>query len=153
MFERFDEFFEQVFQVFEDPHSWALFPETHAVLTTLREAGFELGIVSNFDSRLFPVMRGLGIDRLFDTVTIASLARAAKPAPKIFEIALEKHAMDPTEAIHVGDSVRDDLEGATKAGLTGILLDRAGHSQTSGGYVIRTLEELLPLVKTVKRER
>ena len=32
MFERFDEFFEQVFQVFEDPHSWALFPETHAVL-------------------------------------------------------------------------------------------------------------------------
>ena len=78
MFEKFDEFFEQVFQVFEDPRSWALFPETHAVLTRLREERFELGIVSNFDSRLFPVIRGLGIDRLFDTVTIASLARAAK---------------------------------------------------------------------------
>ena len=146
MFERFDEFFEQVFQVFEDPRSWALFPETHAVLTRLREEGFELGIVSNFDSRLFPVMRGFGIDRLFDTVTIASLARAAKPASKIFEIALEKHAVDPAEAMHVGDSVRDDMEGATKAGLTGVLLDRAGRSQTSGGLVIRTLEELLPLV-------
>src|SRR5438093_12481662 len=79
MFERFDEFFEQVFRVFEDPRSWALFPETHAVLTRLRGEGFELGIVSNFDSRRFPVMRGLGIDRLFDSVTIASLARAAKP--------------------------------------------------------------------------
>jgi putative hydrolase of the HAD superfamily len=150
MFERFDEFFEHVFQVFEDPCSWALFPETRAVLTRLREEGFELGIVSNFDSRLFPVMRGLGIDRFFDTVTIASLARAAKPAPKIFEIALEKHAIDPDEAMHIGDSVRDDMEGATKAGLTGVLLDRAGRSQTSGGHVIRTLEEILPLAMASK---
>jgi putative hydrolase of the HAD superfamily len=151
MFERFDEFFEEVFQLFEDPRSWTLFPETHAVLTRLREEGFELGIVSNFDSRLFPVIRGLGIDRLFDTVTIASLSRAAKPAAKIFEIALEKHAIDPDEAIHVGDSVRDDLEGATKAGLTGVLLDRTGRAQTSGGHVIRTLEELLPLVLASKK--
>ena len=81
-----------------------------------------------------------------DTVTIASLAKAAKPSSKIFEIALEKHALDPDEAMHVGDSVRDDLEGATKAGLTGVLLDRTGRSQVSGGLVIRTLEELLPLV-------
>jgi putative hydrolase of the HAD superfamily len=152
MFERFDEFFEQVFQVFEDPRSWALFPETHAVLTRLREEGFELGIVSNFDSRLFSVIRGLNIDRLFDTVTISSLARAAKPASKIFEIALEKHAIDPAEAMHVGDSFRDDVEGATKAGLTGVLLDRAGRVQASDGLVIRTLEELLPLLLHVKRE-
>ena len=99
------------------------------------------------------MMRGLGIDRLFDTVTISSMARAAKPASKIFKLALEKHAVDPDEAMHVGDSVRDDVEGATKAGLTGVLLDRSGRSQTSSGHVIRTLEELLPLVKTVKRER
>ncbi|MDE3051318.1 MAG: HAD-IA family hydrolase, partial [Nitrospirota bacterium] len=105
---------------------------------------------SNFDSRLFPVIRGLGIDRLIDTVTIASLARAAKPASKIFEIALEKHAVDPDEAMHVGDSVRDDMEGATKAGLTGVLLDRTGRSRASGGHVIRTLEELLPLVMASK---
>ena len=151
MFERFDAFFEQVFHVFEDHRSWALFPETYVVLTRLREEGFELGIVSNFDTRLFPVMRGLGIDRLFDTVTISSLARAAKPAPKIFEIALEKHAIDPGEAMHVGDSIRDDVEGAAKAGLTGVLLDRAGHSQASGGIVIRTLEELLPLAMASKK--
>jgi putative hydrolase of the HAD superfamily len=146
MFERFDEFFAQVFQVFEDPHSWVLFPETRTVLVRLRENGFELGIVSNFDSRLFPVMRGLGIDQLFDTVTIASLAKAAKPASKIFEIALEKHAVDPGEALHVGDSVRDDVEGAKKAGMTGVLLDRSGRVQGYDGYVIKTLEELLPLV-------
>jgi len=150
MFARFDEFFEQVFQAFEDPLSWSLFPETHAVLTRLREEGFELGIVSNFDTRLFSVIRGLGIDRLFDTVTIASLSMCAKPASKIFAMALEKHAIDPGEAMHVGDSLRDDVEGATKAGLTGVLLDRTGRAQATGGHVIKTLDELLPLVMVSK---
>jgi putative hydrolase of the HAD superfamily len=146
MFERFDEFFDEVFQVFEDSRSWVLYPETERVLTHLRDQGFELGIVSNFDSRLFTVLRGLGIETFFDTVTISSLAQAAKPSPKIFEVALEKHAVDPEEAIHIGDSLRDDVEGAQRAGLTGILLDRKGGVQEASVPVIRTLDELLPLV-------
>lgn len=146
MFERFDEFFEEVFQVFEDPQSWVLYPETESVLTQLRGHGFELGIVSNFDSRLFTILRGLGIESFFGSVTISSLAQAAKPAPKIFEVALEKHAADPEEAVHVGDSLQDDIEGAQKAGLAGILLDRKGGVREAGVPVIRTLDELLPLV-------
>jgi putative hydrolase of the HAD superfamily len=104
-----------------------------------------LGIVSNFDSRLFAVLRGLEIAELFDTVTISSLARAAKPSPKIFELALEKHAVDPDDAIHVGDSLRDDVEGATKAGLRAILLAREGKPPVDGILTIRTLSELVPL--------
>jgi putative hydrolase of the HAD superfamily len=146
MFERFDECFEAVFQVFEDPSTWKLYPETEAVLGRLRTQGMELGIISNFDSRLFTVLRGLGIDRLFDTVTISSLAQAAKPAPKIFHLALEKHAVDPEEALHVGDSLRDDAEGAIKAGLAGVLLDRQGQLQGAPVPVLRTLEGLFPLI-------
>lgn len=146
MFERFDDFFEQVFQVFEDPGSWRLFPETASTLARLKAQGVELGIISNFDSRLFSVMRGLGIEQAFDTVTISSLAQAAKPAPKIFRLALDKHAVDPEEALHVGDSLRDDVEGATKAGLHAVLLDRQGRHQSTGVQAIRTLGELLPLV-------
>jgi len=146
MFERFDQFFERVFQVFEDPASWRLFPETVAVLTQLRAEGVELGIISNFDSRLFSVMRGLGIEQLIDTVTISSLAQAAKPAPKIFQLALEKHAVDPDEAMHVGDSLRDDVEGAAKAGLHAVLLDREDRQQGTGVRSIRTLDELLPRI-------
>ena len=108
--------------------------------------GLELGIVSNFDSRLFNVLRGLGIAELFDTVTISSLAHAAKPSPKIFELALEQHAVDPGEAMHVGDSVRDDVEGATKAGLAAVLLARQGKSAPPGIPAIRTLDELIPLI-------
>lgn len=146
MFERFDDFFDQVFHVFEDPASWRLFPETASTLAQLKAQGVELGIISNFDSRLYSVMRGLGIEQTFDTVTISSLAQAAKPAPKIFQLALEKHAVDPEEALHVGDSLRDDVEGATKAGLHAILLDREGQYQGSPAKVIRTLDEVLPLI-------
>ena len=126
MFERFDEFFDRVFQVFEDAASWRLYPETAATLTQLKDRGIELGIISNFDSRLFSVMRGLDIVQAFDTVTISSLAHAAKPARRIFQLALDKHAVDPHEALHVGDSVRDDVGGARKAGLHACLLDRDG---------------------------
>jgi len=146
MFERFDEFFDAVFQVFEDPRTWKLYPETEVVLGQLRAQGIELGIISNFDSRLFTLLRGLGIDQLFDTVTISSLAQAAKPSPKIFQLALEKHAVDPEEALHVGDSLRDDVEGAIKAGLHAVLLDRQGKHQTAEVQVIRTLDELLSLI-------
>jgi putative hydrolase of the HAD superfamily len=149
MVARFDDFFEQVFQVFEDPASWRLFPETAAVLAELKGQGLELGIISNFDSRLFSVMRGLGIAEAFDTVTISSLTRAAKPAPKIFHLALEKHAVDPEEALHVGDSLRDDVEGAKKAGLHAVLLDRTGSRRDAGIQVIQALDQLLPLVRSL----
>ena len=146
MFERFDEFFDHVFRVFEDHRSWRLFPETASTLTRLKARNLELGIISNFDSRLFTVMRGLGIADAFDTVTISSLAHAAKPAPRIFQIALEKHAVDPEETLHIGDSLRDDVEGATKAGLHAALLDREGRWQKAGVRTIKSLEELFPLL-------
>jgi putative hydrolase of the HAD superfamily len=147
MFERFDDFFERVFQVFEEPGAWELFPETVQTLAALKTQGVELGIISNFDSRLFSVLRGLGIADTFDTVTISSLAQAAKPAPRIFQLALDKHAVDPEEALHIGDSLRDDVEGARKAGLHAILLDRKGSQQGTDIRSIRALDELLPLIQ------
>jgi putative hydrolase of the HAD superfamily len=146
MFEGFDEYFDEVFQAFDGPDRWTLYPETVGVLTRLREEGLELGIVSNFDSRLFNVLRGLGIADLFATVTISSLAKAAKPAPRIFEIALEKHAMEPDEALHVGDSLREDVEGARKAGLTSVWITREAQSAPSKTPTIQSLVELPALI-------
>ena len=150
MFERFDEFFDHVFRVFEDHGSWRLFPETVSTLTRLKAQGLELGIISNFDSRLFGVLRGLGIAEVFDTVTISSMAQAAKPAPQIFHSALEKHAVDPEEALHIGDSLREDVEGGGKAGLHVALVDREGREHTGDAPRIKSLDELFPLLDRVK---
>jgi len=150
MFEGFDEFFDEVFARFGEANSWRLFPETVDVLKALKDQGYELGIISNFDSRLFPVLRGLGIADFFDTITISSLAHAAKPSARIFEQALEKHAVDAEEALHVGDSERDDVKGAVAVGLTGVLLDRGTSREASSGTTIATLNELLPLLSRLQ---
>lgn len=153
MFEAFDDYFEEVFQAFEGPQHWALYPETLDVLKELRSGGIELGIISNFDTRLFTVLRGLGLADLFDTVTLASLAHAAKPAPQIFQLAMDKHAVDPGEAVHVGDSLREDAEGALAAGMTAVLVDSkrlaAPREGSPGRPVpgIRSLAELPALIE------
>lgn len=146
MFEGFDEYFDEVFEAFSRPELWALYPETLGTLQTLKRQGIELGIVSNFDTRLFGLLRGLGLAELFDTVTISSLAQSAKPAPKIFQHALEEHAADPEESLHVGDSIREDVEGARAAGLTGIWVDRDGQSSSKpASPTIRSIPSLEPL--------
>ncbi|MDH4080481.1 MAG: HAD-IA family hydrolase, partial [Nitrospira sp.] len=84
------------------------------------------------------------------TVTISSLAHAAKPAPQIFRIALEKHAIDPEEALHVGDSLREDVEGARKAGLHTALLDRDGTLKPVDIPILKNLEEVIPLLDRIE---
>jgi putative hydrolase of the HAD superfamily len=147
MFERFDEYFEDVFDAFGGPSYWTLYPETLGVLKELKERGYELGIISNFDTRLFNILRGLGLADLFETITISSLARAAKPSPTIFRSALDKHAMDPDDAVHVGDSLQDDIGGAREAGLATVLISRESDVLPARPLpVIRTLEELPELI-------
>jgi putative hydrolase of the HAD superfamily len=84
-------------------------------------------------------------------VTISSLTHAAKPAPRIFHVALEKHAVDPEEALHVGDSLKDDVEGARKAGLHAVLLDRERRQEQSGVQTIASLDELFPLLQRLEQ--
>ena len=143
MFEGFDDFFDEVFEAFGQAAHWELFPETLEVLTKLKERGFELGIISNFDSRFYQVIRALEIYQYFDSVTISSLAGAAKPASKIFSYALEQHMLNPDEALHVGDHRIEDFEGAKQAGLPAVLIDRSGAAL----YDNQTLSSLASLLK------
>ena len=124
MFEGFDTYFEEVYEAFSTGKHWALYPETLSVLQYLKSKGYEIGIVSNFDTRLFSILRDLNIQQYVDSVTISTLVQAAKPAPKIFEHALSQHVIEPSEAIHVGDSVHDDWNGARRAGLTALVVSR-----------------------------
>ena len=70
----------------------------------------------------------------------------AKPNRQIFEAALRRHSLKPEEALHVGDSEINDVQGALNAGVKGILVDRnrATPSQTSS--VISNLKEIISLL-------
>ena len=124
MFEGFDDYFDEVYEAFGRAEAWDIYPEVPEVLRQLRSKGYELGVISNFDTRFFDIVRALRLESFFDSITISSLAGSAKPAPQIFQHALAQHVVEPEEAIHVGDDPKEDFKGATDVGLSGVLLDR-----------------------------
>ncbi|OGQ84575.1 MAG: hypothetical protein A3F90_02935 [Deltaproteobacteria bacterium RIFCSPLOWO2_12_FULL_60_19] len=145
-FARFDDYFAELFDYFSRPDSWRLYPEILETLAALKERGLTLAVISNFDSRLFTILEGLGVAANFDSIVISSHAGYAKPAPEIFHRALALHDVKAEEALHVGDSPDKDAAGASGAGLSGVLLDRGGKIAANSFPRVRTLTDLLPLI-------
>ena len=139
MFEGFDDYFDEVYESFSRAEAWEIYSEVPNVLEQLRTQGYELGVISNFDTRFFDIVRALKLESLFDSITISSIAGSAKPAEKIFQHALDQHVVEPEEAMHVGDDPKEDFEGATNANLAGVLLDRDG---TEKGGTIPCIADL-----------
>lgn len=145
----FDLFFDELHDLFAEPGVWKLYPEVKEVLRSLKDQGFILGLVSNWDSRLLKLCVGLGIDPYFEFKVISAVFGAAKPNPKIFEEALRKANVPASAAIHVGDSLEDDVRGAHLAGIKAIWLDRSNrHKTLTQGHqdfvtAIKDLKELI----------
>jgi len=125
MFDRFDDYFDELFETF-GKEAWELFPETKDVLSSLKGKGLRLGIISNFDTRVYDVCTSLGIINYFDSFVISSEAGYAKPSPEIFSLALRKNGVSPSECIHIGDSLEHDFYGARSVGIRVLLLDKRG---------------------------
>jgi putative hydrolase of the HAD superfamily len=122
-FADFDAYFDALFAFFADPANWTRDPDAPALLAALRESGLELGVISNFDYRLYAILEALGLSRYFDSITISSEAGYAKPSPEIFRMALERHSLPADDALHVGDSEALDVAGARAAGVAVVLVD------------------------------
>ncbi len=123
-FTDFSAFFSRLYDHFATADPWFVYSDALTTLNHWQTQGIELGIVSNFDSRIHSVLAALDLSPFFASVTVSTEVGAAKPNPKLFEAALAKHNCPPTLAWHVGDSLREDYEGAKTAGLRGILLKR-----------------------------
>lgn len=123
-FDNFAGFFASLYAHFATAEPWFVYSDVRWALEHWQSQGIELGILSNFDSRLHRLLPELKLDSFFSSVTLSSQVGAAKPDPKIFEVALAKHNCAPEDAWHVGDSFRQDYEGARSAGLRGIWLRR-----------------------------
>ena len=124
-FSDFDAYFASLFEFFADPGNWTACSEAAATLERLRRDGAALGVISNFDYRLYRILDGLGLRRHFDSITLSSETGWAKPAPQLFEAALHTHGVTAAEALHVGDSDHHDIGGAQSLGIATIHVDRA----------------------------
>ena len=121
------------------------FPDVAPCLLELRARGMALVVVSNWDCSLPDWLDSAGLLELVDGVVTSAGAGAAKPAPAAFERALELAGVAAADALHVGDSLDNDVAGARAAGIRPLLIVREG-SPPAGVEAIGTLAELPPLL-------
>jgi len=121
------------------------YPDVEPALSELRDRGMTVVIASNWDCSLPDWLRPAGILDLVDDVVTSAEVGAAKPSPRVFKRALGIAGVEPGEALHVGDKVDNDIEGAAAAGIRGVLLQREG-DPPPGVESIRSLAELPALL-------
>jgi len=151
-FADFSSFFASLYDHFTTATPWFVYPDVIPALTYWRSQGIELGILSNFDSRLYQVIKVLDLAPFFSSVTLSTEVGAAKPNPQIFEAALAKYSVNPGRAWHIGDSLTEDYQGARAADLTGIWLKRERpllpETASTSDPAIASLTALLPTSPT-----
>ena len=124
-FDDFEAYFAALFGFFGNPSTWEVDLEAPKLLEKLKKLGLKLGIISNFDARLYRILSELGLAGYFDSVTISSEAGFAKPNAAIFRTALTKHSVAAEDVLHVGDSIPLDVGGANSAGVPVVLVEQA----------------------------
>ena len=138
----FDPYFDRLYAHYASAPAWRVFPEVRDVLVALHGRGLRLAVVSNFDSRLPPLLDALGLAPFFDAVVCSGAVGAAKPDGAIFAHALAVLGIDAHEALHVGDSRVNDYDGARAVGIEALLVDRGATTIGRAG-TIRDLRGIL----------
>ena len=133
--------FARLAQHFREPGVWAVYPDVLPALDALAARGIPLAVVSNWDSHLPRLLELRGLAPYFRTISVSAIEETGKPDAEIFLRTCARVGVRAGQALHVGDSLRDDFDGARSAGLAALLLDRRGEH----GHVterITSLEEL-----------
>jgi putative hydrolase of the HAD superfamily len=134
--------FGELWDWFSRPEAWCVEPQAGDVLGELDRRGMTLGIASNFDGRLQKVLAGFTeFAPLRDRCVISSLVGWRKPAKEFFQAVAHAAGCVPGEILYVGDDLRNDIHGATSAGLRAVLFDPEGRGE--GGQRVRQMRDLL----------
>ena len=129
-------------------HHFTLYEEVPDVLRELHADGYTIGLISNTQRSLTAFEQHFALEGLFAVAVSSSAHGFMKPHPSIFAEALRRAAVDPSEAVMVGDSLAHDIEGARRLGMRGVLVARAGPSANCPPDipVIQSLRELKALL-------
>ncbi len=109
------------------PYEMTIYADVEPTLIALRGNGLTLGVISNMNRTGDTLAKDLGLTGLVDFVVTSLEVGAEKPYPPIFNTALAHAAVEPQEAVHVGDQITSDLEGARAVGIHPVLIDRDGN--------------------------
>jgi len=118
------ELFDDLYHTFAGRQAWRLTEDLKPLWDDLRGKGLKLGIISNWDDRLRPLLGEMGLLDSLDAVVISSETTWTKPAPEIFQEEAGQLGVSLDRLLHVGDSRREDFEGARQAGCQAAWLRR-----------------------------
>jgi putative hydrolase of the HAD superfamily len=122
-----------------------LYEEVPEVLRALTSAGIRIGLISNTHRCLASFQSHFELQGLISATVSSSDHGLMKPHPSIFAAALQLIGADAADAVMVGDSMRQDVEGALRAGMKAILLQRS-----SGPPPPRAVELGVPVVHSLR---
>jgi len=119
-----------------------LYSDVRPTLASLRARGVPMGIISNFRPDLEDYLKRLHIRSHFRFVICSSVVGLAKPDRAIFDLGVQQAGCPPQRILYVGDDPGDDVQGASRAGLGTVLLDRDDQYPDFPSPRIRSLREL-----------
>lgn len=127
-----------------------LYDDVPATLEALADKDVLIGLISNSHRSLDAFQEHFELDELIDVAVSSSQHGFMKPHPSIFEAALKLAGVTAGEAMMVGDSLTQDIDGARRVGMRGVLVRRAGEGTSDHRNVdvpvIRSLVELPDLI-------
>jgi len=136
-------FFDDLYERFSQPGAWRIYEDVVPTLRALHACGFKLGVISNWDDRLGPLLYRLQLHDYFDSIVVSCEVGSAKPARAVFDRAANELGIPPTAILHVGDSLEMDVQGAKAAGFAAVWLARK--TTSTRPEVILSLRELVDL--------
>jgi putative hydrolase of the HAD superfamily len=126
-----------------DSLRFSAYDDVVPALERWRARGLRLVVVSNWDISLHDVLAATGLRELLDGVVCSAEVGASKPDPAPFLAALGLAGVPPDVAVHIGDSLEEDVAGARGAGIEPVLLHRGppAPQAPAGLAVIASLRE------------
>ena len=115
---------EQMIRTWIEPSGTFLLPEAIEILKYLKEKSYLLGIISNSPPTTQDQLKDLGINIYFDSAVFSFECGYRKPSREIYDLFLKRFNIPASEALMIGDSMKNDVLGAQNAGLDAILLDK-----------------------------
>lgn len=147
--ERLDVCAREIYAEWAACQHFELYEEVPDVLRALTDSGIRIGLISNSHRCLASFQLHFELQGLISAAVSSSEHGFMKPHPSIFSAALQIVDVKPDDAVMVGDSVRQDVEGALRVGMQAVLLHRgAGPAPRLGGVpVIKSLAELPSVIQ------
>lgn len=123
---------QKVDELWWDHADLEVYSDVFPMLAQLRTNGVKLGLVTNGLKRDFEyLLKRMELADCFDVVVGMDTCDKAKPDKEIFLFALNKLGIHPEQALFVGDSVKNDYEGAEGAGMKPLIIDREGKAPSN----------------------